>query len=45
MVDTCPFVGPLIPLLWTYGDIFPEFQSQSGQLCSHLVDAYIKYIP
>ena len=25
-----PFVGPLIPLFWTSGDISSEFQSQSG---------------
>ena len=26
------FVGPLIPLLWTSGDICPGFQSQGGSL-------------
>ena len=24
LVDTCPFMGPLIPLFWTSGDIFSE---------------------
>ena len=28
-VDTCPFVGPLIPLFWTSGDVPSGFQSQS----------------
>ena len=28
-------VGPLIPLLWTSGDIFPGFQSQDGSPCLH----------
>ena len=26
------FVGPLIPLLWTSGDICPRFESQGGSL-------------
>ena len=30
LLDTCPFVGPLIPLFWTSGDISSGFQSQSG---------------
>ena len=25
-------MGPLIPLFWTSGDVFPGFQSQSGSL-------------
>ena len=32
LLDTYPFVGPLIPLFWTSGDISSGFQSQSG-LC------------
>ena len=28
--DMSPFVGPLIPLFWTSGDIYSGFQSQSG---------------
>ena len=27
------FVGPLIPLFWTSGDICPGFQSQGGLIC------------
>ena len=30
LLDTCPFVGPLIPLFWTSGDVSSGFQSQSG---------------
>ena len=30
LVDTCPFMGPLIPLFWTFGDVSSRFQSQSG---------------
>ena len=29
------FVGPLIPLFWTSGDVYPGFQSQSGYPCLH----------
>ena len=36
LVDTCPFVGPLMPLFWTSGDVSSGFQSQSGQPYSHL---------
>ena len=28
-VDSCPFVGPLIPLFWTFCDVSSGFQSQS----------------
>ena len=28
--DTCPFLGPLVPLFWISGDISSGFQSQSG---------------
>ena len=28
--DTCPFMGLLIPLFWTSGDVSSGFQSQSG---------------
>ena len=45
LVDTCPFVGPLIPLFWTSGDASSGFQSQSGQFYSQLVEAYIMYVP
>ena len=30
LLDTCPFVGPLIPLFWTSGDISSGFQNHSG---------------
>ena len=30
LLDTCPFVGPLIPLFRTSGDVSSGFQSQSG---------------
>ena len=38
------FVGPLIPLFWTSGDVCPGFQSQGGSLvcmlpCLHTTDA------
>ena len=29
------FVGPLIPLFWTSGDVCPGFQSQGGFPCLH----------
>ena len=30
MADTCPFLGPLVPLFWISGDVSAGFQSQSG---------------
>ena len=30
LLDTCPFLGPLIPLFQTSGDVSSGFQSQSG---------------
>ena len=30
LLDTCPFVGPLIPLFWTSGDVTSWFQRESG---------------
>ena len=30
MADTCPFLGPLVPLFWISGDVSSGFQSQSG---------------
>ena len=30
LADTCPFLGPLVPLFWISGDISSGFQSQSG---------------
>ena len=29
-MDTCPFLGPLVPLFWISGDVSSGFQSQSG---------------
>ena len=42
--DISPFVGPLIPTFCTSSDVSSEFQSQSGQPYSHLVEAYTCYI-
>ena len=39
LVDRCPFMGSLIPLFWTSGNVSSGFQSQSGQPYSHLVGA------
>ena len=44
MLDTCPFVGPLIPLFRTSGDVSSGFQRQSGQPYSRLVEAYVIYV-
>ena len=43
--DISPFVGTLILLFWTSGDVFSGFQSQSGQPYLHLAEAYMIYIP
>ena len=43
--DISPFSGTLIPLFWTSGDVYCEFQSQSRQPYLHLVEAYIIYVP
>ena len=39
------FVGPLIPLFWTSGDVSSGFQSQSGQPYSCLAEVYVLYVP
>ena len=39
------FVGPLIPLFWTSGDISSGFQSQGGQPYLHLAKAYVLHVP
>ena len=39
------FMGPLIPLVRTSGDVCYWFQSQSGHPYSHLADAYMMYFP
>ena len=31
LVDIYPFMGSLIPLFWTFDDVYPGFQSQSEQ--------------
>ena len=36
LLDTCLFVWPLTPLFWTFGDVCPGFQSQSGSLSCKL---------
>ena len=41
----CPFMGPLIPLFWTSGDVASGFQLQSGQSYLRLAEAYVMYIP
>ena len=38
------FVGPLIPMFWTSGDVSSGFQSQSGQPYLYLAEAYMMYI-
>ena len=38
------FVGPLMRLYWTSGDVSSGFQSQSGQPYSHLAETYILHI-
>ena len=30
LADTCPFLGPLVPLFWISGAVSSGFQSQSG---------------
>ena len=44
LVDTCPFMGPLIPLFWISGDVSSGFQSQSGQHYLNLTEVYVVYI-
>ena len=39
------FLGPLIPLFWTSGDVSSGFQSQSGQPYSCLAEAYMLHLP
>ena len=38
------FLGPLIPLFWTSGDISSGFKSQSGQPYLHLAEAYMLHV-
>ena len=39
MVDKCPFIGELIPLVRTSGDVSSGFLTQTGQPYSHLAEA------
>ena len=39
------FMGPLIPLFRTSGDVSSGFQSQTGQPYSHLVEVYVLHVP
>ena len=39
------FVGTLIPLFWTSGDVSSGFQSKSGQLYSCLAETYELHVP
>ena len=43
--NTSSFLGPLIPLLWTFGDVSSGFQSQSGQPYSYLVEVICYTFP
>ena len=43
--DVSPFCGATDTLFWTSGDVSSGFQSQSGQPYSHLIEAYVIYIP
>ena len=36
------FLGPLIPLLWTSGDVCPGFQSQGGSLACFLTCVFLR---
>ena len=44
LVDTCPFMGPLLPLFWISGDVSSGLQSQSGWPYLYLAKAYTMYI-
>ena len=35
LADTCPFLGPLVPLFWISSDVSSGFQSQSGFCLIH----------
>ena len=38
-----PFLGPLIPVLWTSGDVYPGFQSQGGSLACFLACVILRF--
>ena len=37
------FMGQLIHLFWTSGDVFPEFQSQAGSLACFLTCVILRF--
>ena len=39
------FLGPLVPLFWTSGDVSYGFQSQSGQSYSYLAGVCVTHYP
>ena len=44
LADTCPFLGPLVPLFWISGDVSSGFQSQSGFcLINFFAEANVMY--
>ena len=45
LADTCPFLGPLVPLFWISGDVFSVFQSQSGFYFIHIAEVNIICVP
>ena len=45
LADTCPFLGPLVPLFWISGDVSSGFQSQSGFCLIRIAEANVMYIP
>ena len=36
-------MGPLIPLFWTSGDLYPGFQSQGGSLAGFLTWVILRF--
>ena len=38
------FCGATDTLFWTFIDVSSGFQSQGGQPCSHMVEAYVIYV-
>ena len=41
--DTSIFIVPLIPLFWTSGDVYPEFQRQSESLVCFLSSVILRF--
>ena len=44
LMDTCAFLGQLIPHFWTFGNVSSGFQSQSGQPYLYLAEAYVMHV-